>query len=68
MTKDKLIAKQQRKIEKMKKQLAVNQHVLQDIQLSFICIGGPLNDNRLQFNSAQIAWLSAIHGKIEEIL
>jgi len=62
-----LIAKQQRKIEKMKKRLKANKKVRKDLHLMFYSIGEPLNDNILRMTGVQLRWCMEVYRKTEEI-
>lgn len=61
MKKLELIGKQQLEIEELKKDITIKNNALNDIISSCVCIGGPLNDNFLQFNSAQLNLFSRIY-------
>lgn len=67
MTQDQLIAKQQRKIEKMKAKLKTNKKVRKDLHGMFYSIGAPLNDNILHMTGNQLKWCMEVYSKIEEI-
>lgn len=67
MTQDQLIAKQQRKIEKMKARLKKNKKVRKDLHGMFYGIGEPLNDNILRMTGNQLKWCMEVYNKIEEI-
>jgi len=41
---------------------------LEDISKYFVCVGGPLNDNILQFNKKQKKFLWEIYNEIKNIL
>ena len=49
-----LIAKQQLEIENLKKLIEIKNEALQEIHMSCICIGGPLNDNVKGYTRVQI--------------
>ena len=53
MTDDQLIARQAKQIEELKDQLSDLQERIQSAISIMVCIGGPLNDNRLGYNSEQ---------------
>ena len=52
-----LIAKQQIQIEEQKEQLNELFESMRKIDNALFCIGGPLNDNKLQFNHKQKVYL-----------
>jgi len=68
MIKNQLIAKQQLEIETLKERVDECEEVLAAICMSLVNIGGPLNDNRLQFDVKQRAFLHEIHERIKDIL
>ncbi len=49
-----LIAKQQLEIENLKKLIEMKNEALQEIHMSCICIGGPLNDNVKCYTKVQM--------------
>ena len=56
-----LVAKQQLEIENLKEKL---QRALEDkesIVMELVCIGGPLNDNKLKYTQEQLKILFRIH-------
>jgi len=67
MTND-LIAAQAKQIFALEAQVRAQKEVLEEIVLSLVCIGGPLNDNVLGFNASQRNFLHQIHNKIEDVL
>jgi|GEM_PF-1720501 len=54
MTKDELIAKQQLEIEELKVKVSRQQEAIKKVHSRFTCIGGPLNDNFLEFDKRQM--------------
>ena len=60
MTKNDLIAKQQLEIEHLKIRLARANEDKQKITSALICIGGPLNDNKLGYSVPQRNYLQQI--------
>lgn len=56
-----LIGKQQFEIEELKKKLEELRVSMRQIQSKMVCIGGPLNDNKLGFNGAQLAFIHDIY-------
>lgn len=67
MTKNKLIVKQQLKIERLKSVNKQNRDNAENLHKRFVCIGGPLNENKLQFNKEQLSFLTEIADEIENI-
>ena len=65
--KDKLIAKQQLTIEDYKESLIEIKKSSQHIRYKFTNIGGPLNDNVLQFNQEQLKFINKIAKLVEDI-
>lgn len=53
MTYEELIAKQQIEIEGYKKVVGVAKKQFEEIILSIVCIGGPLNDNKKGYSPTQ---------------
>lgn len=68
MDRDQLIAKQQLEIENLKGRVYEMNNVLRDIKLTLVCIGGPLNDNKLMYSKEQRKPLHEINRMIEDIL
>lgn len=62
MTNEELITKQQTEIEELKERNQSMNEALREISGKLTNIGGPLNDNRLEFNREQRALLWEIHG------
>ncbi len=62
---DHLIASQAVKIERLERELKARREGMDKAHTAFICIGGPLNDNRLQFNSEQRKYLHRINALVE---
>ena len=60
MTKDELIGKQQLEIENLKIRLAWANEDKQKIKSALICIGGPLNGNKLDYSVQQRNYLQRI--------
>lgn len=55
-----LIAKQQLEIEVLKKDLEVHKELEDDLYNIIYCIGGPLNDNKLQYSKEQLSTFANI--------
>lgn len=53
MTKTEMIAKQAIKLAEMKARLADHKQAEQEIKALMVCIGGPLNDNKLEYTADQ---------------
>ncbi len=68
MTKNKIIVKQLLKIERLKSVNKQNINTADLIHKKFICIGGPLNENKLQFNAEQLRFLKEIDDQIQNII
>lgn len=68
MTKEKLITKQQLKIQRYKSILKKDIKIAMDIKGKFYSIGAPLNDNKLQFNKEQQKWCCEVMELVEQIL
>lgn len=60
VTKDELIVKQQLQIEKQLKILSANKKAVDKVCSLLVCIGGPLNDNRMEFTEKQMEVLKEI--------
>lgn len=54
VTRDQLIARQALKIEKLASSLADATAALGKIHSELVCIGGPLNDNKLSYTPQQL--------------
>ena len=54
MTKDELIVKQQLEIEQLKQDLDEYREACKKVVMRTVCIGGPLNDNVLQYTRKQM--------------
>ena len=61
MTKTELIARQAKKLEELQIELKEFKSRIKQAQLYFIGIGGPLNDNKLEFSQEQLALLRSIY-------
>ena len=68
MNEKELIAKQQLDIEVFKKTLALYEEAAKEIILKIVCIGGPLNDNKLQYNFKQRIIFHSIVKKLEDLI
>ena len=60
-----IIAKQQGELYALREDNQEFKRRLNDIRLSLICIGGPLNDNKLGYNPAQRKLFHDINDTIE---
>ncbi len=60
MTKTELIVKQALKLEKLKAELAEYKFAEKEINALMVCIGGPLNDNKLGYTAEQLKPFQAI--------
>ena len=65
MTKDELIIKQQLQIESLKQREIEFTKSANDITMSIVCIGAPLNDNILGYTHKQLKIFSDIKYKLE---
>jgi hypothetical protein len=65
MTYSELAALQTLRLERMRERLDAAHTALHEIHMSLIenCIGGPLNDNNLQFNPKQLEFLSKLEDR-----
>jgi len=61
MSKTKLIGKQQIEIELLEESVTSLLENLRHIDKMLVCLGGPLNGNKLQFSIEQLIFLSEIH-------
>lgn len=67
LSKDDIIVKQTKEIYELKETLESYKNSFNSISKtigSFVCIGGPLNDNNLKFNKEQIAYLYKVYNAI----
>lgn len=60
---EKLIAEQARRIFELSCAVQEIFETLLKAKIQFVGIGGPLNDNKLQFNPQQIEFLNEVHGR-----
>ena len=60
MTKTELIVKQALKLERLKAELADYKAAEKEISALMVCIGGPLNDNKLGYSPDQLKPFQAI--------
>jgi len=65
MEQTELIARQALRIDALEKELAKYKESAARIRLHLVCVGGPLNDNKLRFSSAQRALLWKILQEVE---
>lgn len=64
--KDKVIVKLVMQNEKYKKKVDILKSGYKDIYNDLICVGGPFNDNKLNFTSEQLKYLRGIYRISEE--
>ena len=67
MKKDKLIAKQALKLDKIKKMLKSNAAIIKKAKGHFIAIGQPLNDNKLAFTKEQLTWCNGVYELLQTL-
>lgn len=65
MTDDEVIAYLARELAKSQERCARYLEDIEEAHGMFICIGGPLNDNKLGFNKEQIKYLQKICNALE---
>ena len=53
MSDEEVIAKQARTIANLEESLTSLREAVEDVKMMMVCIGGPLNDNVLEFTSDQ---------------
>lgn len=68
MTKDELISNQQLEIENLRENCRIMYKAIDDINRFLFCIGGPLNDNVLNFTNKQIEYLFNIGYITDDII
>lgn len=68
MTKEELITKQQLEIEDLKVKLSELQEAIKAASAHFTCIGGPLNDNFLEFDKRQIGLIYKANQELESVI
>jgi hypothetical protein len=66
MTKDELIAKQAMELVEYENLVNDLRDSINGARLEIICIGGPLNDNKLQYSKPQLITFSRILEHLEE--
>lgn len=54
MNDNEIIADMARELTETKARCALMTKAIEDARMHIICIGGPLNDNKLQFNKEQL--------------
>lgn len=64
MTDDEVIANQAREIQELKVQIEQATEIKHSIMMMLVGIGGPLNDNKLGFTTAQFPLFHAIEQEI----
>jgi len=62
VTDEQLIAQQARRIAELEEELALRNEAEKKIHMEIYGIGGPLNDNRLEYSKAQMVPFARIHG------
>lgn len=65
MSKEELIASQQLEIQELREKVTTRDVAITKASLCFVAIGGPLNDNALGFNTAQIEWAREVFNLLE---
>lgn len=65
MTDEKLIADQAREIASLKEVVSEYEAGTSDIIRMLVCVGGPLNDNKLEFNPEQLKFIQGICDVLE---
>lgn len=60
-----LIGKQAFEIHRLKTEVNELRQKIEGARCSMTCIGGPLNDNKLQFNKEQLRLIRQIHDELE---
>jgi hypothetical protein len=61
MNYEQLTAQQALKIATLEAELQARKEAMGEIHLRLVCVGGPLNDNRLGFNGPQLNLLQQIN-------
>lgn len=64
MTKDKTIALLARRNLKLEEKLEELKRRIDSVNVGFVAIGGPLNDNKLQFDREQLNFIHNAHMKL----
>ena len=54
---DQVVARMAKKIEQLEHLVGEYDKAMQDIHCALFCVGAPLNDNNLNFNSEQMKYL-----------
>ena len=65
MTKTELIARQAKKIEELRDRVVDYENRIDRARKHIICIGGPMNDNKLFYSKAQLVTFARILGELE---
>lgn len=68
MTKEEIIVSLTKENMELNERLQLAVEVAEDIELSLIAVGAPLNDNVLKCNSAQLSFLRTILASVRCIL
>ncbi len=66
MTSVEVIARQAKRIEELSDKVKDLQQRMKTIRLHIICIGGPLNDNKLKYTPAQLVTFARILEQAED--
>lgn len=67
LTKDEVISRLSVKNETIKDVVSNFQKTAKDIVLRLVCVGGPFNDNKLQFTAEQLRYLRPVLERAEYI-
>ena len=67
MTEAELIARQAKKIEELRDEVADMKERIKRARLPIYCIGGPLNDNKLGYTREQMVTFSRIADELGDV-
>lgn len=60
-----VISRQALKIEELQDRIAILERARSNAMLEMICIGGPLNDNKLQYSNAQLSTFARMRAHLD---
>lgn len=67
MTESELIARQARQLEELRDEVADLKERARRARRHIYCVGGPLNDNKLEYSKAQMATFARIADELGDV-
>ncbi len=65
MTNDELIARQAKKIEELQDTIEDYEETIRNVMNAMVCIGGPLNDNKLGYTKEQLRIFHGMYAMLD---